>query len=549
MRKIAIDFGTTNTVVTSWREAANAPETIRLPGLSLPSETGQPPLIPSLLYVLSGDGSKVLAGHEVRAAGYDIQGDDRFFSSFKRGIGAEARTYPRIIDGEAWDDLRAGETFLRRVLQEVARIEGHPIDEIVLTVPVQSFERYLKWLRDETAILSGDDSWGGERVRIVDESTAAALGYEFRAPGELVLVFDFGGGTLDISLVRMPLADENSGIIFDRGELPPGLRARAAAAGGDTAARGGAKAARLLGGDDLDHWLLEDTLSRNGWRLTDVGNAYARLKLACEHAKVRLSTHETADFSVFDPQTARTYKAQYTRSQFDDLLDRHEFLEMVQATVDKVISSARQRGINRDDVAAVLLVGGSSQIPAVRRLLRAQFGSHRVHEHRPFEAVAQGALYLAAGVGLDDFIYHSYGIRHLSPISGQHEWEEIIPSGTRYPLAAPINLVLAAHRDGQRAIELVIGEVEESASETIEVMIGKRVLRLVEGGIETRRVRPINDEEGARVLAYLDPPGRANEDRVSVDFMVDHNRTLRVTVKDLQSQRTLLLDTPVVELR
>jgi molecular chaperone DnaK (HSP70) len=172
-----------------------------------------------------------------------------------------------------------------------------------------------------------------------------------------------------------------------------------------------------------------------------------------------------------------------------------------------------------------------------------------VLEHKPFEAVAHGALGLAVGLGVDDFLYHSYSVRHLSPITNRHEWEEIIPAGTRYPLEEPVKITLTASRDGQEALELVIGEVEDSAGGIAEVMFGDRAILMVEGGLELRRVVPLNDQDGSRTVAYLDPPGRANEDRVEVAFDVDKNRMLRVTVTDLLARKHLLRSTPVVELR
>ncbi len=546
MKKIAVDFGTTNTVVAVWREATSAPETLRLPGLSIAAEGPQPPLIPSLLYVQDGAVGDVLAGEAVRAEGLDGQGDARYFASFKRGITASARPLARVIDGREWTEADAGDAFLGAVLQGVLAHEGHAIDELVLTVPVQSFERYLKWLRDETSIVGRAAGQAVQRLRIVDESTAAALGYEVRTPGELILVFDFGGGTLDISLVRMPMADEGGGILLEVDRLP----ANRLISGGDEAeARVVAKAGRVLGGDDIDYWLIDEVLARSHSSRGEIGDAYSQLKLAVEAAKIRLSDQESAEISVFDPDKLRTYHASLTRTQLEDVLDRHDFFSLIQKTLDKVMRGARARGIFPEDIGAVLMVGGTSQIPSVRRLLRATFGSERVMEHKPFEAVAHGALGLAAGVGLDDFLYHSYGIRHLSPITGRHEWEEIIPAGTRYPLEEPSRLVLTASRDGQEALELVIGEVEQSAGGVTEVMFGDRAILMVEGGVELRRIVPLNDEEGARTVALLDPPGRAGEDRVEVMFEVDRNRMLRVTVTDLQSRHCLLHRVPVVELR
>ena len=547
MGKVAIDFGTTNTVVAVWREATNAPETVRLPGLSTPAMEGLPPLIPSLLYVVDGASGEVIAGHSVQAGGHNVQADERYFASFKRGIAAANRSLPRLIDGVKWDDARAGEAFLSAVLEGVLEQEGEGavIDELVLTVPVQSFERYLKWLRDETALASGFER-AVQRIRIVDESTAAALGYEVRMPGELVLVFDFGGGTLDVSLVRMPIAGESGGVLLDSsGRFPTENSFLEEYA----EARVLAKAGRVLGGDDVDHWLLGELLADNGVKPSQVGDVYARLKAAVEQAKIRLSEHETADVSVFDPDTYRTYQATFTRSHLEDILDRHDFYGMIQKTIDRALRTARAKGIFPEDIGAVLMVGGSSQIPSVRRMVRTLFGSERVFERRPFEAVAHGALALAAGLGLDDFLYHSYSVRHLSPITGRHEWEEIIPAGTRYPLEEPVSLILTASRDGQEALELVIGEVEESAGGMAEVMFGDRAILMVEGGLELRRVVPLNDEDGARTVAYLDPPGKAGEDRVEVLFEVDRNRTLRVTVTDLLTKKVLLRNVPVVELR
>jgi molecular chaperone DnaK (HSP70) len=545
MKKVAVDFGTTNTVVAVWREATSAPETVRLPGLSSVGDGVAPPLIPSLVYVTNGATGEVVVGHAVRAEGLDEHNNPRYFASFKRGIAAVSRPLAREIDAAEWDDPAAGEAFLSCVLSTLVEHEGQ-IDELVLTVPVQSFERYLKWLRDETALVDRNSGLGVQRLRVVDESTAAALGYQVRTPGELILVFDFGGGTLDVSLVRMPMADEGSGVLLEPGKPHGGRHSRA---GEEAEARVVAKAGRVLGGDDVDHWLLDEILERNGVNRSAVGDVYTQLKLAAEAAKIRLSEHESAEVSVFDPDTYRAFRGAITRTQLEDVLEQHDFYQMIQKTLDKVMRGARARGIFPEDVGAVLMVGGSSQIPSVRRMLRTMFGAERVHEHKPFEAVAHGALGLAAGLGLDDFLYHSYGVRHLSPITGRHEWEEIIPAGTRYPLDEPYRLILTASRDGQEALELVIGEVEESASGISEVMFGERAILMVEGGLELRQVVPLNDEDGARTVAYLDPPGKSGEDRVEVEFDVDKNRMLRVTVTDLATKKHVLRNIPVVELR
>ena len=156
---------------------------------------------------------------------------------------------------------------------------------------------------------------------------------------------------------------------------------------------------------------------------------------------------------------------------------------------------------------------------------------------------------LAAGIGVHDILYHSYGIRHRIPDSTRTEYDEIIAAGTRYPLDEPVEVILTASRENQDAIELVIGEVEEGASGITEVMFGDHAILMVEDGMELHRVVPLNDEDGARTVAHLDPPGVPGVDRIQAEFNVDNNRMLRVTVTDMHTERILLRAAAVVELR
>ncbi|MEJ2149919.1 MAG: Hsp70 family protein, partial [Chloroflexota bacterium] len=437
MARIAVDFGTTNTIVAIWREAMDAPETIRLPGLCAPATDELPPMIPSLVYVADGAEGEVIVGHNVRAGGYDVRADDRFFASFKRGIGALK------------DDARAGGAFLAKVLEKTLQEEDVEIEELVLTVPVQSFEQYLNWLKYETENAITETNPDVRNIRVIDESTAAALGYQLQTPGEVVLVFDFGGGTLDVSLVRMPSSSEGLGLLLQRGRVSLHEGPHYA---DQTEARVIAKAGRVLGGDDIDHWLLAEVLARNNIGRAQLGDSYTRLKAAMESIKVRLSDHESAEVSVFDPDTSQTIHASFTRTQLEQILDQHEFYSMVQSTINKTLRMARTAGMFPEDISAVIMVGGTSQIPSVKRMVRALFGEGQVFDDKPYEAVAHGALALSVGLELDDFLYHSYCVRHLDPATNQHEWEEIIPAGTRYPLEEPISLILSASTEAQEAL-------------------------------------------------------------------------------------------------
>ncbi|PMB05570.1 molecular chaperone DnaK, partial [Fischerella thermalis CCMEE 5328] len=191
---IAIDFGTSNTVIARWNPVTQESETLNLPGLSV-QQSLNPPLIPSLVYVEDATKAQVLVGQQVRDRGLDLKNDPRFFRTFKRGIGTDIQGFLPELDGQIVTFEQVGQWFLNQVITQLAPMQGG-LESLVLTVPVDSFEAYRYWLGKVCQALPV------EQVRILDEPTAAALGYGM-ADQEVILVIDFGGGTLDLSLVQL----------------------------------------------------------------------------------------------------------------------------------------------------------------------------------------------------------------------------------------------------------------------------------------------------------------------------------------------------------
>ena len=188
---IAIDFGTSNTCIARWNPVTQQPETLSLPNSQ---QLGQnPPLIPSLLYVEDASQGKVVIGQTVRDRGLDLTSSPRFFRSFKRGISTDIQGFLPELDGQTVTFEQVGQWFLTQL---VKTIDASFLQSLILTVPVDSFEAYRHWLGQVCQSLPV------EEVRMLDEPTAAALGYGM-ADRENLLVVDFGGGTLDLSLVQL----------------------------------------------------------------------------------------------------------------------------------------------------------------------------------------------------------------------------------------------------------------------------------------------------------------------------------------------------------
>jgi len=530
---IAIDFGTSNTVIARWNRATQQPETLTLPSLSFRSEQN-PPLIPSLVYVEDAKAGKVVVGQAVRDRALDLSTDPRFFRNFKRGIGASVQGFLPELDGQTLRFEQIGQWFLTDVIQQLITTEPEAATSLTFTVPVDSFEAYRLWLGRVC------ESLQVQQVRMLDEPTAAALGYGL-AEQEVVLVIDFGGGTLDFSLVRLDSSTQGKskpvGFILKWGNKSfseqSGQKPKVA--------RVLAKAGQNLGGSDIDNWLVDYFATQQGLAVSPLTTRLA------ERLKIQLSLQPQAEEVYFNDETFESYELRLQRSQFEAILKEHQFFEQLDQCLEQVLQQARRQGLEPGDIDAVLLVGGTAQIPAVQTWVQQHFAASKVRSEKPFEAIAQGALQLEQGLEVKDFLYHGYGIRYWDRRNNRHNWHPIIKAGQLYPMSDPVELVLGASVENQPSIELIIGELGNDSQKTEVYFDGDRLVTRRLDSSQTE-VQPLNDRDGARSIANLQPPGFPGSDRIKVLFRVDGDRFLRITVEDLLALTTLIDDQPVVRL-
>jgi len=529
----AIDFGTSNTVITRWNPATGQPETLSLPGLSL-QLSQNPPLVPSLLYVEEASQGKVIVGQAVRDKGLDLAKNPRFFRSFKRGIGAEIQGFLPELDGKTISFEQVGQWFLTQIIEQLEPSPDTVVESLILTVPVDSFEAYRHWLSGVCQALPV------EQVRMLDEPTAAALGYGV-AEGDTLLVVDFGGGTLDLSLVQLnqeaQAGKKPLGFILKWGERFLGESDRQKT----TIARVLAKAGQNLGGSDIDNWLMDYFVETQGLTRSPLTTRLA------ERLKIQLSEKRSATEVYFNDETFESYELKLDRDGFEAILKEHQFFEILDDRMAQLLQQGRRSGIEVSDIDAVLLVGGTAQIPAVQKWITQYFDASKIRSEKPFEAIAQGALQLSQGIEIQDFLYHSYGIRYWDRRNNCHNWHSIIKSGQAYPMSEPVELVLGASVDNQPSIELVVGELGAQTGATEVYFDGDRLVTRQLGSGQTA-VQPLNDRDGARNIAQLTPPGNPGRDRIKIQFSVDAQRSLRITVEDLLTNQILLQNQSVAQL-
>jgi molecular chaperone DnaK (HSP70) len=526
--RLGIDFGTSNTVVAVWDETRQEGVPLHVPDYGRLYQQGDEEIsvIPSVIHYASDQQRWI--GNQVLQQ--NLYHSPHTFRWMKRYISNRSPLKVRV-DGKQVSHFDAGREFLSSVLLFAAAELDIGDEEIALTAPVEAFEHYEDWLTDVAEMA------GMPRFRLIDEPSAAALGYGAHVqPGDVYLIFDFGGGTLHAALV----------LIEEETAASTGRRCRVLG-----------KAGADVGGMTVDQWLFQEVLRLNGRDDDDedVRQVSNVLLAECEQAKIRLSFNERADISVVHPHTGAVLAAEFTQDQFEDMLDAREAFATIDRTVRRALNDARERGYDEENVKAVLMVGGSSQIPSVQRTLRRIFGRERVMLNRPLDAVARGAAAFVAGADFYDHIQHDYAIRYVNREKGCYDYQRVVERGTPYPSTEPVvRLTIKAAYDGQERLGIAIFEIGEQRRRG-----GEQAMELVFDPSGAARISPVTpDDEDRRTYFWMnegnptflaaEPAAEQGEPRFEVAFSIDGNKRLLITARDTQTGRTIYRDYPVVKL-
>lgn len=555
MGRWSLDLGTCNTGVCRWDEATGKPEFVALPAICRVPDGEDallaPRMIPTATHLRADSdfwtrlgaapwiSRRVLWGRQGWIGQQAIEKNlaaptAAFVPTFKGWLGRASHAPVARVRGQAWSARDVARVFLRELIAEVERVTGERIRDLLVTVPVDTFESYRAEL---ASILRG---LGVDKVRFADEPVAAAVGYGLGLSARRrALVADFGAGTFNLALVELRARDTEQG----RAEVL-------------------AKTGRTVGGDHVDSWLLDAILDALGssranddtfWRrqLVDEARRVKELSYARGQEAFRLIPPDKLD----DVQRGRLRPPELVVDQdfVRDVLEQHDVFKMLGECVDEVMTQARTHGVTESDLEDVLMVGGSTLLPGVYPFFEARFGRDKVRAWRPFEAVAWGGAALAAGALTEsDFIVHDYAILTYDPATGDAVHVPIVERGARFPTRPDHwhkQLVpTCSLGEPERVFKLVICEVGGAAED--ERLFGwdaQGRVHTLKGG-EKRLIVPLN--EGAPTLGTLDPP-HAPDDRsarLDVCFGVDADRWLIATVKDLRTGETLMDATPVVRL-
>ncbi len=405
---IGIDLGTTNSCVAV-------------------IEGGEPVVIanaegarttPSVV-AFSKNGERMVGQVAKRQA---ITNPDKTIASIKREMGTD---YKVTVDDKAYTPQEISAIILQKLKADAEAYLGSPVTEAVITVPAYFTDAQRQATKDAGKIA------GLEVKRIINEPTAAALAYGVdKEADQKVMVYDLGGGTFDVSII----------------EMGDGVQEVLATAGNNR-----------LGGDDFDKrvmdYIVADFKAKEGIDLSGDKMAMQRIKDAAEKAKIDLSGVTQADinlpFITADATGPKHYETTLTRAKFNELT-----ADLVEATMGPVRQALKDSGLSASEIHKVLMVGGSSRIPAVNEAIKNFLGKEPFKGINPDECVAVGAAIQAGVLGGDvkgllllDVTPLSLGIETMGGVS-----TKVIERNTTIPTKK--SQIFSTAADGQTSVEV-----------------------------------------------------------------------------------------------
>ena len=508
---LAIDLGSSTTVVVFQKENGQPPELLDLPPIS--RAIGE---IPSLIWKSSEKEESYLIGQQIIDLNLINEKENNLSQDFKRWIGSTE--IEPIYDSKITPE-KAGEILIHSIWEKVSQKVN--IKRLVLTAPVDTYREYRTWL------VNVCNSLEVKEIALVDEPTAAAMGAGLE-PGSTLLVLDFGGSTIDMSIVALEGGEGQASPIaqlvrFDgnnlEGKSTQVLRT----------AKVLGKSGLRLGGKDIDRWIFHHLLPEENPTNSILRKAE---ELKCELSNTNIKETLVITKKVNNIQNEEKF-LKLSKKGLEELLIEKGLLKSIEKLFIQTINSAKRNSFELKDLDSVVLVGGGSRIPLIKNYLSDICNSIPFLTPPPIEAIALGALHLTPGVQIKDVLNKGVSLRCWNKKNEKHIWHPLFLAGQTWPTNKPLEIILAASINNQLSIDLIIGEPQEEGSNEIIYINGLPTLTTIES---KDKIKKINN---TIISIPVDPPGEIGQDCIKLIFNINDNCQLEVEGVDLRNNKEI----------
>ena len=508
---LAIDLGSSTTVVVFQKENGQPPELLDLPPIS--RAIGE---IPSLIWKSSEKEESYLIGQQIIDLNLINEKENNLSQDFKRWIGS--KEIEPIYDSKITPE-KAGEILIHSIWEKVSQKVN--IKRLVLTAPVDTYREYRTWL------VNVCNSLEVKEIALVDEPTAAAMGAGLE-PGSTLLVLDFGGSTIDMSIVALEGGEGQASPIaqlvrFDgnnlEGKSTQVLRT----------AKVLGKSGLRLGGKDIDRWIFHHLLPEENPTNSILRKAE---ELKCELSNTNIKETLVITKKVNNIQNEEKF-LKLSKKGLEELLIEKGLLKSIEKLFIQTINSAKRNSFELKDLDSVVLVGGGSRIPLIKNYLSDICNSIPFLTPPPIEAVALGALHLTPGVQIKDVLNKGVSLRCWNKKNEKHIWHPLFLAGQTWPTNKPLEIILAASINSQLSIDLIIGEPQEEGSNEIIYTNGLPTLKTIESKDKIKKIT------NTIISIPVDPPGEIGQDCIKLIFNINDNCQLEVEGVDLRNNKEI----------
>ena len=502
---LAIDIGNTNTVIAFQDQKDTNSVLVEIPNI-----TSSPGVIPTAVW-FEEPLKTIKIGISALKMRNNSNSDIFFHSNFKRLIG---NPIEKIKQKKFLNPSESGERFFKFLWANIPK--EYEIKRLVLTAPIDTYKGYREWLVNLCKDISVDE------IALVDEPTAASLGINVPF-GSKIMTLDIGGSTIDMNIVKIEGGEGKSGPIaellkFKGNDVSSISKQKIRCA--EIISKTGSK----IGGQDIDQWIVD-------YFIPD--NKYGANLLKAEEIKCKLSssTVKENEYPIkLLIQENKEKEFRLSKEIFEKIIIENNLINHLNSLLKDLLNQARGKFCTVDDLSAIILVGGGTQIPLIKEWITQKISKIEIKSPPPIESIALGALAMTPGVKIKDILTKGLSIRLFNRREQKHFWHPIFCKGQTWPTENPFKLILQASQNNQKVFEIIIGETKKERE--YDVIFENGLPKLSEVQSQEKIIQW--DKKPFKIV--IEDESSIGEDSLTLFFRINKKADLSVKCFDIKDE-------------